>query len=55
MPTLVGLPASDYSFPNADTQMGFDSLTIPYNPSGDPTTSMRDYYEKWWKVVEPRL
>ncbi|MFT3837925.1 MAG: hypothetical protein QM723_13120 [Myxococcaceae bacterium] len=36
---------STYSPPNSATQMGFDSLTIPYQPSGDPKTSMRDYYD----------
>ena len=32
-----------YTPPNMNMQMGFDSLTIPYAPTGDPTTSMRDY------------
>ncbi len=32
-----------YTPPNNNAQMGFDSLTIPHNPSGDPATSMRDY------------
>jgi hypothetical protein len=32
-----------YTPPNSNAQMGFDSLTVPYNPSGDPATSMRDY------------
>jgi hypothetical protein len=27
----------------ATTQMGFDSLTIPYTPGGDPSKAMRDY------------
>jgi hypothetical protein len=34
---------STYTPPNMNKQMGFDSLTIPYNPAGDPSTSMRDY------------
>ena len=34
---------STYTPPNNNAQMGFDSLTIPYNPAGDPATSMRDY------------
>lgn len=29
--------------PNANEQMGFDSLNVPFNPSGNPATSMRDY------------
>jgi hypothetical protein len=33
----------DYTFPNSSSQMGFDSLTVPYNPSGNPVTSKRDY------------
>jgi hypothetical protein len=32
-----------YTPPNMNPQMGFNSLAIPYNPSGDPATSMRDY------------
>ena len=32
-----------YTPPNNNAQMGFDSLTVPHNPSGDPATSMRDY------------
>ncbi|HVW27857.1 MAG TPA: hypothetical protein VHC69_20970 [Polyangiaceae bacterium] len=36
---------STYTPPNMNKQMGFDSLTIPYNPSGDPSTSMRDYHD----------
>jgi hypothetical protein len=43
LPWRSCLPASQYTFPNSNAQMGFDSLTIPYNPSGDPATSMRDY------------
>ena len=34
-----------YMPPNNNTPMGFDSLTIPYNPSGDPAMVMRDYYD----------
>ena len=34
---------STYTPPNSNAQMGFDSLTVPYNPSGNPATSMRDY------------
>jgi hypothetical protein len=36
---------SGYTPPNGNADMGFDSLTIPYNPAGDPTSSMRDYYD----------
>jgi hypothetical protein len=32
-----------YTTPNNNPQMGFDSLTIPHNPAGNPATSMRDY------------
>jgi hypothetical protein len=32
-----------YTPPNTNPQMGFDSLTIAFNPAGDPATSMRDY------------
>jgi len=43
----TGLPwracLAGYSPPNSNAQMGFDSLTIPYNPAGNPATSMRDY------------
>jgi hypothetical protein len=35
--------APGYSPPNMNTQMGFDSQTIPHDPSGDPTTTLRDY------------
>ena len=35
--------APDYAPPNPNEQMGFDSLDIPHDPSGDPATSMRDY------------
>ncbi len=35
--------APDYAPPNTNEQMGFDSLDIPHDPSGDPATSMRDY------------
>jgi len=34
---------STYTPPNTNPQMGFDSLKVPYDPSGDPATSMRDY------------
>jgi hypothetical protein len=34
-----------YSPPNNNLQMGFDSLSIPFNPSGDPSTAMRDYWD----------
>ena len=34
---------SGYTPPNSNPYMGFDSLTIPHNPAGSPTTSMRDY------------
>ncbi len=36
---------STYTPPNSEPQMGFDSLTIPYNPSGDPATSLHDYHD----------
>jgi hypothetical protein len=35
--------APGYTPPNPDTQMGFDSLNVPHDPSGDPATAMRDY------------
>jgi hypothetical protein len=34
---------STYTPPNTNAQMGFDSLTVPHDPKGDPATSMRDY------------
>jgi hypothetical protein len=34
---------STYMPPNQNAQMGFDSLTIPFNPTGDPSMVMRDY------------
>ena len=34
---------TDFTPPSSNTQVSFDSLTIPHNPSGDPATSMRDY------------
>jgi hypothetical protein len=34
---------SSYTPPNDNKQMGFDSLKVPFNPMGDPATSMRDY------------
>jgi hypothetical protein len=33
---------SGYAPPNSNPYMGFDSLTIPHNPSGNPATSIRD-------------
>jgi hypothetical protein len=45
----LGMPwracAPGYTPPNTNAVMGFDSLNIPYNPAGTPTTSMRDYYD----------
>jgi hypothetical protein len=32
-----------YTAPNQNAQMGFDSLTIPFDPTGDPSMVMRDY------------
>jgi len=37
--------AGSYNPPNSNPYMTFDSLSIPYNPAGDPSTSMRDYYD----------
>jgi len=37
--------APGYMPPNSNAQMGFDSLNVPHNPSGDPATSMRDYLD----------
>ena len=34
-----------YTPPNMNPQMGFDSLSIPHDPAGDPATSMRDYWD----------
>jgi hypothetical protein len=34
---------SGYTPPNANAQMGFDSLSIPLNPMGDPNAYLRDY------------
>ena len=34
-----------YTPPNTSAQMGFDSLSIPHNPSGDPASVMRDYQD----------
>jgi hypothetical protein len=34
-----------YTPPNMAQVMNFDSLGIPYNPAGDPTKVMRDYYD----------
>ena len=35
--------AAGYSPPSASPQMGFDSLSIPDNPAGDPSLVLRDY------------
>jgi hypothetical protein len=35
--------APGYQPPNDNEQMGFDSLDVPHDPSGDPATCMRDY------------
>jgi hypothetical protein len=35
--------APGYMPPNMTMQMGFDSLSIPYNRAGDPSMVMRDY------------
>ena len=32
-----------YMPPNTNAQMGFDSLSIPYSPGGDPAAAERDY------------
>ena len=41
-----GAPATpSYMPPNTNAQMGFDSLSIPHNPSGDPGSAMRDYHD----------
>jgi len=32
-----------YTPPTVDPQMGFDSLSIPYRPGGDPATALRDF------------
>jgi hypothetical protein len=34
-----------YTPPNTSAQMGFDSLSIPHDPSGDPASVMRDYQD----------
>jgi hypothetical protein len=34
---------ADYTPPNSNPQVNFDSLSIPYNPSGSPASSMRDF------------
>ena len=34
---------ASYTPPNTSAQMGFDSLSIPHNASGDPASVMRDY------------
>jgi hypothetical protein len=36
---------AQYTPPNSNAQMGFDSLAIPHNPSGDPASVMRDYFD----------
>lgn len=36
---------SSYTPPNASMSMGFDSQGIPYNPSGNPSTSLRDFVD----------
>ena len=36
---------ASYSPPNQNPQMGFDSLGIPYSPTGDPSQVMRDYHD----------
>jgi hypothetical protein len=41
LPWRACLPG--YVSPNMNVQMGFDSLSVPYNPAGDPATSIRDY------------
>jgi hypothetical protein len=37
--------APGYAPPNSNPQMGFDSLSIPYNPAGTPDKVMRDYWD----------
>jgi hypothetical protein len=34
-----------YMPPNMNAQMAFDSLSIPHDPSGNPATVMRDYWD----------
>jgi hypothetical protein len=34
-----------YQPPNTSSQMGFDSLSIPYNPAGNPAMVIRDYQD----------
>ncbi len=34
-----------YMPPNTTPQMGFNSLSIPYNPTGNPASVMRDYWD----------
>ncbi len=36
---------SMYMPPNTNAQRGFDSLSVPHNPSGDPASSIRDYFD----------
>jgi hypothetical protein len=35
--------SSSYTPPTSSAQMGFDSLAVPYDPTGSAATSMRDY------------
>jgi hypothetical protein len=37
--------SSFYTPPNANKQMGFDALTIPVNPTGNPSQVIRDLYD----------
>jgi hypothetical protein len=43
LPWRSCVPASDYTFPDANPQMDFDSLNVQYNPSGDPSQFLGDY------------
>jgi hypothetical protein len=36
---------ASYMPPNTNPQMGFDSLSIPHDPTGDPASVMRDYQD----------
>ena len=36
---------AQYMPPNTNAQMGFDSLSIPHNPSGNPAAVIRDYFD----------
>jgi hypothetical protein len=55
LPWRACLPG--YTPPNTNPQMGFDSLNIPHNPSGSPSTSMRDYadYMAYTEATEGHL